>query len=112
VPGLLLNAAARRLPSGLNRTADTRDGCSNACSKIMSSVRLISVLYTIDHFGLSTRGCEITAVLCTHSVDGAGGGKKESPIDVDGAGGSKLTVINGEWERLGGIDEAGREGVS
>jgi hypothetical protein len=77
----------------------------------MSSVRSIPVLYTIDHFGLSTGGCEKTAVVCTDSVDGAGG-EKESPAGVDGAGTSELTVINGEWERLGAIHEAGRESVS
>jgi hypothetical protein len=37
------------------------------------------------------------------------GGEKESLIAVEGVGTSELTVINGEWERLGGIDE---EGVS
>jgi hypothetical protein len=51
----------------------------------------------------------MTAVLCTDSVKGPGGG---CPMTAERDGTSELTVINGEWERLGGIDEAGRESVS
>jgi hypothetical protein len=47
---------------------------------------------------LSTICCEIDAVSGKGSMDGAGGG-------VEGVGISELTIIDGVWKRLGGMEE-------
>ena len=77
-----MSPAARKFPSGLNRTAFTEVVCLNACTNVTSRTCSISLLYMADHWGFTT--IELHEVFADPSTDLARGGEASIISEGDG----------------------------